>query len=43
VLKDGKVDIAKVRPLLFDMASARYWSLGTPVGQCWKAGKALEK
>ncbi|MEJ2154954.1 MAG: flavin reductase family protein [Desulfobacteraceae bacterium] len=43
VLKEGKIDIAKVRPLLFDMASIQYWSLGAPVGRCWNAGKALKR
>lgn len=36
---DGKVDLAKVRPLLFDMSSLKYWTLGEAVGDCWKAGK----
>jgi flavin reductase (DIM6/NTAB) family NADH-FMN oxidoreductase RutF len=39
VLCDGKVDLAKVKPLLFDMASKKYWSLGTAVGSCWNVGK----
>jgi len=43
VLADGKVDINALRPLLFDMASIQYWSLGQPVGNCWSAGKALKK
>jgi flavin reductase (DIM6/NTAB) family NADH-FMN oxidoreductase RutF len=43
VLNGDKIDIAKVRPLLFDMASIRYWSLGSAVGDCWSAGKALRK
>lgn len=42
VLSDGKIDIARVRPLLFDMASIKYWSLGEAVGNCWNAGKALK-
>jgi flavin reductase (DIM6/NTAB) family NADH-FMN oxidoreductase RutF len=42
VLTSGNIDIAKVRPLLFDMASKKYWSLGQPVGNCWNAGKALK-
>ena len=42
VMTDGKIDIAKLRPLLFDMASKRYWSLGGPVGDCWRAGKGLK-
>ena len=43
VMTDGKVDIAKVKPLLFDMASKEYWSLGLSVGKCWNAGKALKE
>ena len=30
VLTNGVVDIAKLKPLLFDMASKKYWSLGEP-------------
>lgn len=40
---DGKVDIAKVKPLLFDMASVKYWSLGQQLGDCWGAGKELKR
>ena len=43
VLVDGKIDIAKLRPLIFDMASKKYWSLGPAIGNCWNAGKALKK
>ena len=43
VLNQGKVDIAKARPLLFDMASKRYWTLGPSVGSCWSEGKKLKK
>jgi flavin reductase (DIM6/NTAB) family NADH-FMN oxidoreductase RutF len=43
VLTDGEADLAKVDPLLFDMTSKRYWSVGSPVGDCWKAGKAYKK
>jgi flavin reductase (DIM6/NTAB) family NADH-FMN oxidoreductase RutF len=39
VLTNGIVDIAKLRPLLFDMASKKYWSLGEPVAKCWSVGK----
>ena len=39
VLTNGTVDIARVRPLLFDMASKKYWSLGEPVAKCWSVGK----
>ncbi len=43
VLTNGSVDLAKVRPLLFDMHSLQYWSVGRPVGKCWNAGKAYRK
>lgn len=40
--ENGKIDIARVRPLLFDMASVKYWSLGEPVADCWSEGKKLK-
>jgi len=43
VLTDGVIDIAKLRPLLFDMASVQYWRLGPAVGKCWNVGKSLKK
>lgn len=42
VMTDGNIDIAKLRPLLFDMASKKYWALGKPVGKCWSVGKKLK-
>lgn len=39
VLTDGKVDLAKVKPLLFDMSTLQYWSLGQAMGKCWNVGK----
>ncbi len=39
VLTNGVVDIAKLRPLLFDMASKKYWSLGEPLAKCWSVGR----
>lgn len=41
VLAGGRIDISRLRPLLFDMASRKYWTLGRAVGDCWGAGKAL--
>jgi len=38
VMTDGTVDFIKVRPLLCDMQKLRYFSIGTPVARCWKAG-----
>lgn len=43
VMTDGKIDIASLRPLLFDMASKKYWSLGRSMGNCWRVGKSLKK
>jgi len=43
VLTDGKVDLAKLKPLLFDMSSIKYWSVGEVVADCWKVGKQLKK
>jgi flavin reductase (DIM6/NTAB) family NADH-FMN oxidoreductase RutF len=43
VVVDGNIDIARLKPLLFDMASKHYWSLGQPLGKCWNAGKSLKE
>jgi flavin reductase (DIM6/NTAB) family NADH-FMN oxidoreductase RutF len=42
VLTNGKVDLAKVQPLLFDMSTRHYWALGQPVAKCWDVGKQLK-
>ena len=42
VLTGGKIDVAKLRPLLFDMAGVKYWRLGPAVGKCWNVGKSLK-
>jgi flavin reductase (DIM6/NTAB) family NADH-FMN oxidoreductase RutF len=39
ILREGKIDISKLNPLLFDMSSRKYWSLGREVAQCWSVGK----
>ena len=43
VLTDKRIDISKVHPLLFDMNSLKYWSLGAPVAKCWNKGKELKR
>jgi flavin reductase (DIM6/NTAB) family NADH-FMN oxidoreductase RutF len=43
VLTSGKIDVAKLRPLLFDMASVKYWRLGEAIGNCWNVGKSLKR
>lgn len=40
--QDGKIDIARVRPLLFDFSSVTYWGLGDEVAECWSVGKTLK-
>ena len=34
---------AKLKPLLFDMSSIKYWSVGNTVADCWKIGKQMKK
>lgn len=43
VLTSGKLDIAKLRPLLFDMPQKKYWALGPQLESCWSVGKNLKK
>jgi flavin reductase (DIM6/NTAB) family NADH-FMN oxidoreductase RutF len=43
VLTEGKVDLAKLKPLLFDMSSVKYWSVGEAVAGCWSIGKQLKQ
>ncbi|MFH1136602.1 MAG: flavin reductase family protein [Pseudomonadota bacterium] len=42
VLKNGKIDIAAVRPLLFDLAGLGYFQLGDRLASAWKVGKQLK-
>jgi len=42
ILLDNHPDISKLKPLLFDMNSKKYWSLGEEVGKCWNIGKQLK-
>ncbi len=41
VLSDRKVDISKLKPLLFDMNSRKYWALGGEIARCWNIGTQL--
>jgi flavin reductase (DIM6/NTAB) family NADH-FMN oxidoreductase RutF len=43
VLTEGKVDLAKLKPLLFDMSSVKYWSVGESIAGCWNVGKQLKQ
>jgi flavin reductase (DIM6/NTAB) family NADH-FMN oxidoreductase RutF len=42
ILSETKVDVSKLKPLLFDMSSKKYWSLGTEIASCWNIGKQLK-
>ncbi len=42
VLSDKRVDVSKIKPLLFDMSSKKYWSLGHEIAECWNVGKQLK-
>ena len=41
ILTDGKIDLAKLKPIVFDAAGMCYRALGEVVGQAWGAGKAF--
>jgi flavin reductase (DIM6/NTAB) family NADH-FMN oxidoreductase RutF len=40
-LTDGKLDLAKVQPLLFSMPDRGYWTVGERYARAWDAGKDL--
>jgi flavin reductase (DIM6/NTAB) family NADH-FMN oxidoreductase RutF len=42
-MTDDKVDLEKVKPMLFDMHLKQYWRLGEPFAKCWDIGKQLKK
>ena len=41
ILTDGKVDLAKLKPIVFDAAGMCYRALGEVVGKAWGSGKAF--
>ncbi len=41
-LTDGKPDVAKIDPLLFDFMRIGYWSIGEHCGQPWREGKTVK-
>lgn len=43
VLVDGKIDLLRVDPILFDFRQMAYHALGERVGKPWNAGKALKE
>jgi len=43
ILTDGKVDLAKLQPIVFDAAGMCYRAIGEVVGGAWNAGKKFTK
>ena len=41
ILTDGKVDLTKLQPIVFDAAALCYRAIGDEVGKAWGAGKAF--
>ena len=41
ILTDGKVDLEKLQPIVFDAASMTYRAIGEVVGKAWGAGKVF--
>ena len=39
ILTDGKVDLDKLQPVVFDAAAMTYRAIGDVVGKAWDAGK----
>lgn len=39
--EEGKIDPAKLKPIIYDSANHGYWSLGKKVGNAFKDGKSL--
>lgn len=39
---DGKIDLAKLRPIVFDSATNAYRVVGDSVGMAWQSGKKFE-
>ena len=42
ILTDGKVDLAKLKPIVFDASAMCYRSIGDSVGQAWGSGKKFQ-
>ena len=38
----GRVDLSKLKPIVFDASSLTYRSIGDVVGKAWGAGKELD-
>lgn len=43
ILSEGKINMAKVKPLFFDMPQRKYWKLGEGFANCWSIGSKYNK
>lgn len=43
VLTSGQVDMDKLKPILFDMSSKKYFKLGESFAKCWGVGRSYKK
>jgi flavin reductase (DIM6/NTAB) family NADH-FMN oxidoreductase RutF len=43
MLTNGKIDLSKIRPMLFDMHQRKYWKLGEDFASCWNIGMEYKK
>ncbi|MBP5535387.1 MAG: flavin reductase [Bacteroidales bacterium] len=43
ILTNGKVDLTKLKPIVFDAAAMCYRSVGDSVGQAWGSGKKFQQ
>ena len=43
ILTNGKVDLAKLQPVVFDATSMSYRAIGDIVGQAWNSGKVFNQ
>lgn len=42
ILTDGKIDLSKLKPIVFDAAGMCYRAIGDVVGQAWGSGKKFQ-
>lgn len=43
ILTEGKIDLSKLKPIVFDAANMSYRTVGEEVGKAWGSGKELIK
>jgi hypothetical protein len=43
ILTGGAIDLAKLKPLNFDMSTRKYWGIDPALANCRQVGKELKK